>query len=65
MCLIRFIWMLFSDEICFENWIAVLEAAVQNGKGKGKGVPVHAVKAYGGSRDIVVLIIINLDPRWW
>jgi hypothetical protein len=30
---------------------------------KGKGVPVHAVKAYGGSRDIDPLIL-NLYTKW-
>jgi hypothetical protein len=31
--------------------------------GKHKAVPVHAIKAYGGSGGIA-LIIINLVARW-
>jgi hypothetical protein len=33
------------------------------GKGKGKVVPVHAMKANRGSRDIATLIL-NFGTRW-
>jgi len=35
----------------------------RQGKGKGKGVPLHVVKAYAGSSGIDPLIL-NLGTRW-
>jgi len=32
--------------------------------GEGKGVPVHDMKAYSGSRRGIALLIHNLGARW-